>query len=191
MPIGFICLGVFLITQVFYEKNILNKWLSVIFCVFTMSGYLMGTIYFNKVSINLIFLISTVLILFFSLSKLSGKEKLNVLFQSVAITLTYVLLTKINSDFISILNPYPLCFLLLVFSVLNLTNFYFVLALNAVTFIFVSISNLIVESGLQFVYFASLELFDLIILIITIMLVVKLILINLNKIKRGNLWKNF
>lgn len=190
MPIGFICLGVFLIYQLLYQNNNTKKIGVTLFCLFTMSGYLIGTITLKSVSINIIFMLSALFTALFIIKNFKLKEIVNLLALCVFVSCFYVVLTKINSDFITALNPYPIIFLMLIISVAVIKNFKFVIAFNLISFLFISLCNLFVEKNLGFVNFASLELFDLVLLLLSILLVIKLIIIDLKQLKRDVIWKN-
>lgn len=190
MPIGFICLGVFLIYQLLYQNNNTKKIGVTLFCLFTMSGYLIGTITLKNVSINIIFMLSALFTALFVIKNFKLKEIVNLLALCVFVSCFYVVLTKINSDFITALNPYPIIFVMLIVSVAVIKNFKFVVAFNLISFLFISLCNLFVEKNLGFVNFASLELFDLVLLLLSILLVIKLIIIDLKQLKRDVIWKN-
>lgn len=190
MPIGFICLGVFLIYQLLYQNNNTKKIGVTLFCLFTMSGYLIGTITLKNVSINIIFMLSALFTALFAIKTFKLKEIVNLLALCVFVSCFYVVLTKINSDFITALNPYPIIFVMLIISVAVIKNFKFVVAFNLISFLFISLCNLFVEKNLGFVNFASLELFDLVLLLLSILLVIKLIIIDLKQLKRDVIWKN-
>lgn len=190
MPIGFICLGVFLIYQLLYQNNNTKKIGVTLFCLFTMSGYLIGTITLKNVSINIIFMLSALFTALFVIKNFKLKEIVNLLALCVFVSCFYVVLTKINSDFITALNPYPIIFVMLIISVAVIKNFKFVVAFNLISFLFISLCNLFVEKNLGFVNFASLELFDLVLLLLSILLVIKLIIIDLKQLKRDVIWKN-
>lgn len=190
MPIGFICLGVFLIYQLLYQNNNTKKIGATLFCLFTMSGYLIGTITLKSVSINIIFMLSALFTALFAIKNFKLKEIVNLLALCVFVSCFYVVLTKINSDFITTLNPYPIIFVMLIISVAVIKNFKFVVAFNLISFLFISLCNLFVEKNLGFVNFASLELFDLVLLLLSILLVIKLIIIDLKQLKRDVIWKN-
>lgn len=190
MPIGFICLGVFLIYQLLYQNNNTKKIGVTLFCLFTMSGYLIGTITLKNVSINIIFMLSALFTALFAIKTFKLKEIVNLLALCVFVSCFYVVLTKINSDFITTLNPYPIIFVMLIVSVAVIKNFKFVVAFNLISFLFISLCNLFVEKNLGFVNFASLELFDLVLLLLSILLVIKLIIIDLKQLKRDVIWKN-
>lgn len=190
MPIGFICLGVFLIYQLLYQNNNTKKIGVTLFCLFTMSGYLIGTITLKSVSINIIFMLSALFTALFVIKNFKLKEIVNLLALCVFVSCFYVVLTKINSDFITALNPYPIIFVMLIVSVAVIKNFKFVIAFNLISFLFISLCNLFVEKNLGFVNFASLELFDLVLLLLSILLVIKLIIIDLKQLKRDVIWKN-
>lgn len=190
MPIGFICLGVFLIYQLLYQNNNTKKIGVTLFCLFTMSGYLIGTITLKSVSINIIFMLSALFTALFVIKNFKLKEIVNLLALCVFVSCFYVVLTKINSDFITALNPYPIIFIMLIVSVAVIKNFKFVVAFNLISFLFISLCNLFVEKNLGFVNFASLELFDLVLLLLSILLVIKLIIIDLKQLKRDVIWKN-
>lgn len=190
MPIGFICLGVFLIYQLLYQNNNTKKIGVILFCLFTMSGYLIGTITLKSVSINIIFMLSALFTALFVIKNFKLKEIVNLLALCVFVSCFYVVLTKINSDFITTLNPYPIIFVMLIISVAVIKNFKFVVAFNLISFLFISLCNLFVEKNLGFVNFASLELFDLVLLLLSILLVIKLIIIDLKQLKRDVIWKN-
>lgn len=190
MPIGFICLGVFLIYQLLYQNNNTKKIGVTLFCLFTMSGYLIGTITLKSVSINIIFMLSALFTALFVIKNFKLKEIVNLLALCVFVSCFYVVLTKINSDFITALNPYPIIFVMLIVSVAVIKNFKFVVAFNLISFLFISLCNLFVEKNLGFVNFASLELFDLVLLLLSILLVIKLIIIDLKQLKRDVIWKN-
>lgn len=190
MPIGFICLGVFLIYQLLYQNNNTKKIGVTLFCLFTMSGYLIGTITLKNVSINIIFMLSALFTALFAIKNFKLKEIVNLLALCVFVSCFYVVLTKINSDFITTLNPYPIIFVMLIISVAVIKNFKFVIAFNLISFLFISLCNLFVEKNLGFVNFASLELFDLVLLLLSILLVIKLIIIDLKQLKRDVIWKN-
>lgn len=190
MPIGFICLGVFLIYQLLYQNNNTKKIGVTLFCLFTMSGYLIGTITLKNVSINIIFMLSALFTALFVIKNFKLKEIVNLLALCVFVSCFYVVLTKINSDFITTLNPYPIIFVMLIISVAVIKNFKFVIAFNLISFLFISLCNLFVEKNLGFVNFASLELFDLVLLLLSILLVIKLIIIDLKQLKRDVIWKN-
>lgn len=190
MPIGFICLGVFLIYQLLYQNNNTKKIGVTLFCLFTMSGYLIGTITLKSVSINIIFMLSALFTALFVIKNFKLKEIVNLLALCVFVSCFYVVLTKINSDFITTLNPYPIIFVMLIISVAVIKNFKFVVAFNLISFLFISLCNLFVEKNLGFVNFASLELFDLVLLLLSILLVIKLIIIDLKQLKRDVIWKN-
>lgn len=190
MPIGFICLGVFLIYQLLYQNNNTKKIGVTLFCLFTMSGYLIGTITLKNVSINIIFMLSALFTALFVIKNFKLKEIVNLLALCVFVSCFYVVLTKINSDFITALNPYPIIFVMLIISVAVIKNFKFVIAFNLISFLFISLCNLFVEKNLGFVNFASLELFDLVLLLLSILLVIKLIIIDLKQLKRDVIWKN-
>lgn len=190
MPIGFICLGVFLIYQLLYQNNNTKKIGVTLFCLFTMSGYLIGTITLKSVSINIIFMLSALFTALFVIKNFKLKEIVNLLALCVFVSCFYVVLTKINSDFITALNPYPIIFVMLIISVAVIKNFKFVVAFNLISFLFISLCNLFVEKNLGFVNFASLELFDLVLLLLSILLVIKLIIIDLKQLKRDVIWKN-
>ena len=190
MPIGFICLGVFLIYQLQYQNNNTKKIGVTLFCLFTMSGYLIGTITLKSVSINIIFMLSALFTALFVIKNFKLKEIVNLLALCVFVSCFYVVLTKINSDFITALNPYPIIFVMLIISVAVIKNFKFVVAFNLISFLFISLCNLFVEKNLGFVNFASLELFDLVLLLLSILLVIKLIIIDLKQLKRDVIWKN-
>lgn len=190
MPIGFICLGVFLIYQLLYQNNNTKKIGVTLFCLFTMSGYLIGTITLKSVSINIIFMLSALFTALFAIKNFKLKEIVNLLALCVFVSCFYVVLTKINSDFITALNPYPIIFVMLIISVAVIKNFKFVVAFNLISFLFISLCNLFVEKNLGFVNFASLELFDLVLLLLSILLVIKLIIIDLKQLKRDVIWKN-
>lgn len=190
MPIGFICLGVFLIYQLLYQNNNTKKIGVTLFCLFTMSGYLIGTITLKSVSINIIFMLSASFTALFVIKNFKLKEIVNLLALCVFVSCFYVVLTKINSDFITTLNPYPIIFVMLIISVAVIKNFKFVVAFNLISFLFISLCNLFVEKNLGFVNFASLELFDLVLLLLSILLVIKLIIIDLKQLKRDVIWKN-
>lgn len=190
MPIGFICLGVFLIYQLLYQNNNTKKIGVTLFCLFTMSGYLIGTITLKNVSINIIFMLSALFTALFVIKNFKLKEIVNLLALCVFVSCFYVVLTKINSDFITTLNPYPIIFVMLIISVAVIKNFKFVVAFNLISFLFISLCNLFVEKNLGFVNFASLELFDLVLLLLSILLVIKLIIIDLKQLKRDVIWKN-
>lgn len=190
MPIGFICLGVFLIYQLLYQNNNTKKIGVTLFCLFTMSGYLIGTITLKNVSINIIFMLSALFTALFVIKNFKLKEIVNLLVLCVFVSCFYVVLTKINSDFITALNPYPIIFVMLIISVAVIKNFKFVVAFNLISFLFISLCNLFVEKNLGFVNFASLELFDLVLLLLSILLVIKLIIIDLKQLKRDVIWKN-
>ena len=190
MPIGFICLGVFLIYQLLYQNNNTKKIGVTLFCLFTMSGYLIGTITLKSVSINIIFMLSALFTALFVIKNFKLKEIVNLLALCVFVSCFYVVLTKINSDFITTLNPYPIIFVMLIVSVAVIKNFKFVVAFNLISFLFISLCNLFVEKNLGFVNFASLELFDLVLLLLSILLVIKLIIIDLKQLKRDVIWKN-
>ena len=190
MPIGFICLGVFLIYQLLYQNNNTKKIGVTLFCLFTMSGYLIGTITLKNVSINIIFMLSALFTALFVIKTFKLKEIVNLLALCVFVSCFYVVLTKINSDFITTLNPYPIIFVMLIVSVAVIKNFKFVIAFNLISFLFISLCNLFVEKNLGFVNFASLELFDLVLLLLSILLVIKLIIIDLKQLKRDVIWKN-
>lgn len=190
MPIGFICLGVFLIYQLLYQNNNTKKIGVTLFCLFTMSGYLIGTITLKSVSINIIFMLSALFTALFVIKNFKLKEIVNLLALCVFVSCFYVVLTKINSDFITVLNPYPIIFVMLIISVAVIKNFKFVVAFNLISFLFISLCNLFVEKSLGFVNFASLELFDLVLLLLSILLVIKLIIIDLKQLKRDVIWKN-
>ena len=190
MPIGFICLGVFLIYQLLYQNNNTKKIGVTLFCLFTMSGYLIGTITLKNVSINIIFMLSALFTALFVIKNFKLKEIVNLLALCVFVSCFYVVLTKINSDFITTLNPYPIIFVMLIVSVAVIKNFKFVVAFNLISFLFISLCNLFVEKNLGFVNFASLELFDLVLLLLSILLVIKLIIIDLKQLKRDVIWKN-
>lgn len=190
MPIGFICLGVFLIYQLLYQNNNTKKIGVTLFCLFTMSGYLIGTITLKSVSINIIFMLSALFTALFVIKNFKLKKIVNLLALCVFVSCFYVVLTKINSDFITTLNPYPIIFVMLIISVAVIKNFKFVVAFNLISFLFISLCNLFVEKNLGFVNFASLELFDLVLLLLSILLVIKLIIIDLKQLKRDVIWKN-
>ncbi len=190
MPIGFICLGVFLIYQLLYQNNNTKKIGVTLFCLFTMSGYLTNTITLKNVSINIIFMLSALFTALFVIKNFKLKEIVNLLVLCVFVSCFYVVLTKINSDFITALNPYPIIFVMLIVSVAVIKNFKFVVAFNLISFLFISLCNLFVEKNLGFVNFASLELFDLVLLLLSILLVIKLIIIDLKQLKRDVIWKN-
>lgn len=190
MPIGFICLGVFLIYQLLYQNNKTKKIGATLFCLFTMSGYLTNTITLKNVSINIIFMLSALFTALFVIKNFKLKEIVNLLALCVFVSCFYVVLTKINSDFITALNPYPIIFVMLIVSVAVIKNFKFVIAFNLISFLFISLCNLFVEKNLGFVNFASLELFDLVLLLLSILLVIKLIIIDLKQLKRDVIWKN-
>ncbi len=190
MPIGFICLGVFLIYQLLYQNNNTKKIGVTLFCLFTMSGYLTNTITLKNVSINIIFMLSALFTALFVIKNFKLKEIVNLLALCVFVSCFYVVLTKINSDFITTLNPYPIIFVMLIVSVAVIKNFKFVVAFNLISFLFISLCNLFVEKNLGFVNFASLELFDLVLLLLSILLVIKLIIIDLKQLKRDVIWKN-
>lgn len=190
MPIGFICLGVFLIYQLLYQNNNTKKIGVTLFCLFTMSGYLTNTITLKNVSINIIFMLSALFTALFVIKNFKLKEIVNLLALCVFVSCFYVVLTKINSDFITTLNPYPIIFVMLIISVAVIKNFKFVVAFNLISFLFISLCNLFVEKNLGFVNFASLELFDLVLLLLSILLVIKLIIIDLKQLKRDVIWKN-
>ena len=190
MPIGFICLGVFLIYQLLYQNNNTKKIGVTLFCLFTMSGYLTNTITLKNVSINMIFMLSALFTALFAIKTFKLKEIVNLLALCVFVSCFYVVLTKINSDFITTLNPYPIIFVMLIISVAVIKNFKFVVAFNLISFLFISLCNLFVEKNLGFVNFASLELFDLVLLLLSILLVIKLIIIDLKQLKRDVIWKN-
>lgn len=190
MPIGFICLGVFLIYQLLYQNNNTKKIGVTLFCLFTMSGYLTNTITLKNVSINIIFMLSALFTALFAIKNFKLKEIVNLLALCVFVSCFYVVLTKINSDFITALNPYPIIFVMLIISVAVIKNFKFVVAFNLISFLFISLCNLFVEKNLGFVNFASLELFDLVLLLLSILLVIKLIIIDLKQLKRDVIWKN-
>ena len=77
MPIGFICLGVFLIYQLLYQNNSTKKIGVTLFCLFTMSGYLIGTITLKSVSINIIFMLSALFTALFVIKNFKLKEIVN------------------------------------------------------------------------------------------------------------------
>ena len=79
---------------------------------------------------------------------------------------------------------------MLIISVAVIKNFKFVVAFNLISFLFISLCNLFVEKNLGFVNFASLELFDLVLLLLSILLVIKLIIIDLKQLKRDVILKN-
>lgn len=62
------------------------------------------------------------------------KEIVNLLALCVFVSCFYVVLTKINSDFITTLNPYPIIFVMLIISVAVIKNFKFVVAFNLISF---------------------------------------------------------
>lgn len=169
MPIGFMLIGVMLIYNIIYETNKLNKICCVLFCLITMCGYFVKPLSLGNISINLIFISSAVFVLFWHVKEFSKNKNIKLIINSLIVCLLYVILTIINSDYITVLNPYPVCFLLILFSVANLSDFKFVIAFNAASFLLISIANLIVEKGMGFVHFASMELFNLIMIILAIL----------------------
>lgn len=190
MPIGFMFLGLVLIFELFFEKNKLQKVFALIFCAFTMLGYFVTPLDLGNLSVNIIIVISALILLCYFAKDLNKKQKINLLAWGLFSALIYIVLTFVNSDYITTLNPYPISLVVVLISLFNLNNFKFVVSFNMFTFILLSMCNLIVESGLGYVNFASLELFNLILVILAVMVAFKLVKEFKNK-TRSEQWKNF
>lgn len=190
MPIGFIFLGVILIFVVLSDYNKQNKIIFSLFCVFTMSAYFVKPLNLGSISINIILIVSLILSFFYFSKNLSKKQLLKVVVFSTILCVLYVGLTSFNSDYITTLNPYPIFFVFIVFSLINVSNFSAMVTFNVLSYLFLSFCNLFVESGLGYVNFASLETFNLMLVVLLIMSVLKLLLNHKTKFKRGKLWKN-
>ena len=128
----------------FFVNNKTLKSLSVVFCLFTMCGYFVKPLNLGNVSVNLIITIASIILLIHCFIGLNSKQKVNLVVYSVIVSLGYVVLTIINSDFITALNPYPVCFVVLVLSVLNLNNVSFVISLTQLSFLLINLCNLFV-----------------------------------------------
>lgn len=190
MPLGFVFLGLILIYRLFFEKSKLNKILVVIFCFFTMCAYFVKPLNLGNVSLNLVVCFSAIILSFYSFLKLKNEEKFSLSLYLVVVAILYALLCIINIEFVTSINPYPLCFVLLFFGVLNLKNYIFVVCLNQFSFILINFLNLILERQLEFINLANIEFFNLNLIILFVLLFVRLVVTNLKFLKTEKLWKS-
>lgn len=189
MPVGFIFLGLTLIYLLFFENNITIKWIGSVFCFFTMCGYFVSPINLCGVSANIIFVVASIcMVCCFSFS-LTLNQKVNVLIWSVFVSLAYVVLSTINSDYITALNPYPVCFIILILCVINLKNFNFVVSFVQLSFLIINACNLVVERGMGHINIASVEFFNLMIVMVFIIKLIMLCITNFKILKRSRQWK--
>lgn len=189
MPIGFVFLGILLIFVAFSCVNSINKILYSLFYIISMASYFVNPLYLGKISLNVVVIISITIGLVFFLKKLSKKQMLEVLCWSSLIGVTYIVLTNINSDYITSLNPYPIFLTLVVCSLINAKKLNMVICFNILSFIFINICNLSIESGLEYIHFANVEMFNLILICVAIVLCLKMLINLVLLVKRRILWK--
>lgn len=190
MPVGFVFLGVVLIFVLLGEYGVQNKLCFASFLVFTMSAYFVKPLNIGAFSLNFILIVSAIVSFVFFSKCLLAKQMFNVFLCSTIVSVIYLILTSFNSDYITTLNPYPIFFVLIVFGLINLKNFKVVVCFVALSYLILSFCNLFVESGLGYVHFASLELFNLMLVVLLIMLIVNLMFKHVSIQKRRKLWKS-
>ena len=94
-------------------------------------------------------------------------------------------LETINSDYITALNPYPVCFIILILCVINLKNFNFVVSFVQLSFLIINACNLVVERGMGHINIASVEFFNLMIVMVFIIKLIMLCITNFKILKRS------
>lgn len=191
MPVGFIFLGVSLIYELFFLEGKLQKAFSIAFCLFSMCGYFVKPLYLGNISFNLIICFSAIIMFFYLFFSLTNQEKFVLCYCSIIVISIYFCLCLISVDFVSSLNPYPICFVILLLSVFNLKNFKLVFCLNQFSFILINVFNLVLEKPLNYINFANVEFFNLMLVILAVVLTFKFLIFNLKIFKRGKYEKNF
>ena len=191
MPIGFIVLGLILIYELFFEKQLLLKIFTLIFCAFTMLGYIVKPLYFETISVNLIIGFSSLILMCYFAKNFNNTEKIALLTNGVIVAISYIIITIINSDFISSLNPYPIVFVIILLGVFSLNNINFVISFSMLSFIILNLCNLFIERGVGYVNFANVELFNLILVALAVLGTCRFLMFELKFLKRDNIWKNF
>ena len=191
MPIGFILLGLILIYELFFEKQLLFKVFSLIFCSFTMLGYVVKPLYLDNLSVNIIICVSALILMCYFAKNFNKSEKINLLIYGTIVAISYTIITIINSDFISVLNPYPILFVIILLGVFSISNISFVISFSMFSFLILNLCNLFVERGLGYVNFASVELFNLILVVLAVLVSCRFLMFELKFLKKDEIWKNF
>ncbi len=191
MPIGFMFLGVVLIYELCFESNKMQKIFALVFCAFTMLGYFISPIDFGKLSVNIIIVISALVLVIYFAKDFNKTEKVNLLTFSLFVSLFYIVITFINSDYILTLNPYPVFTLVMLVCVISLKNIKFVISFLMLSFLLLNLCNLFVERGLGYINFANLELFNLMLVGVAVLALFKIIISLMGSLKRSGLWKSF
>ena len=184
MPIGFILLGVILIYNLFFFSY---KILSVLLTLPLLICYFVPNVYFFNYGINvaLIFgVVSLFIVMFFK------NKNYSFVTYSIIVNFAYLIIVKLNSNYLTILNPTIVFIMLLVFGLFINNNaqiiHYFVTSL-----VLLIISNCFLEQTLQFVLIGDLNLFNYVVLACFISLAFNQIKKYLKVFQRRRAWKKF
>ncbi len=190
MPAGFIILSLVLIYELFFENKAQVKCVALIFCIFVMSGYFINPLHLGNLSVNIVMVISALVLMCYFAKNFRKTEKINFLICGIIVVLSYIIITNISTDFISILNPYPIFFVIMLLGVISIKNISFVISFSMLSFLLLSVCNLFVESGLGYVNFANVELFNLILVGVVILCGCRFVLCEFNLLKKDIVWKS-
>ena len=167
MPIGFVFLGLILIAVLIFYKNIFIKILYSILCILAMIGFFVEPTYFSWFSINFFFFISAIFLFFAGVIK-TEINSLWIITVSVIVGVGYYVLISIDYGFVASINPIPISILLTAFGVLFIKNARAVIAYFGLSIILVSVIALISETCIGYVNLFGSELFNIILIGLTI-----------------------
>lgn len=182
MPIGFIFLGVCLIYVLFNIGGI-QKIAYIAFLLFFMLGFFVLPISFDRVSINIIFFVSAVIVMVVGMFRLKSICIFESLILSVVVCFVYAIIASKNSEFVTSISQLPIMIIVFLANLLIVKNLKFVFVLNATSFILLSLTNLMVETNLGFINFASIDLCNAL-LIVTLFSVVINYIVVLIRVRR-------
>ncbi len=161
MPLGFLIFGIVTIYSLIFFNHALTKICVSIFTVLSMLAYFISPLNIGNLSINLICVASALCCFIVAYTKLNKTQMYNVILSSIMVCVIYIAICNFTTNYLTSLNAILVISMIVILGLVNLKNTNFILCLNALTFLLISLCNLFLESGLGYINFASLDLYNL------------------------------
>lgn len=146
MPFSFMVLGIAIIYMLVFKREGNKRKIPqyiILYAICLIFGFLLPQIHVNQhVSFNLVFCLMLPLPIFYFTKQLQWKEGFWVFSTSIISVLAYVFLTKLNSDYLSMLSISPVILVNFVISTTFLTTPKFAISTILTSYILIDFSNL-------------------------------------------------
>ena len=174
MPIGFVVFGILFLYFCFYFSK--QKIIPLICCFLFCCSYLFLPLTFTKFSIN-IFIVLPLLIMFVYMFAIN--KKYSFVYLSILFNFCYVFIVKINSDYLTIFNPFVASVILIIVSMfvgdkMALIHYY------CLSYILMLLTNIALEQPMGFVNIATVDVLS---FVIVSFVISEIIIFLLNQIK--------